>query len=124
MNGILGRLAVLSLVAVAAAGCGQGLPPQTDVKQARAALDAALDAWKGGKSAESLRGREPPVDFSDPAWEKGTRLAKYEVEKEETFGLSARFTVKLYLGERAGQNPRRVVYTADAGETVVIRPDF
>ena len=111
-------------VALALAGCGRAVPPPMEVKEARAALTAALDAWKEGRAPEALRGHTPPVDFRDVHWERGDRLARYEVEKEETSGLSARFTVRLFLAGGAGPNPRRVVYNADAGERIVIRPDF
>jgi hypothetical protein len=107
-----------------ALGCGKSLPPQTDPNQAREALTAALDAWKEGKSPESLRERKPPVDFRDVAWEKGGKLKSYTVKNEERHGLSVRFTVQLVLEMDGTRRERVVTYNADAGKAVVIRPDF
>ena len=106
-------------------GCAKSLPPQADPVQSRAALTAALDAWKEGRPPESLRDREPRVDFRDPHWDKGSRLVRYEVKAEERSGASARFTVALVLRQPDGATRERLVnYNADAGPAVVIRPDF
>lgn len=95
------------------------------MKQARAALTAALDTWAAGKSAESLMTQTPPISFRDTFWEQGSALSKYQIEKEETMGLSGRFTVKLSLLEKGGQKrDRTLIYNADTGSTIVIRPDF
>ena len=50
-------------VLLLAAGCGNKLPPPMDQDVAREALTAALDTWKEGQPAETLRARTPPVDF-------------------------------------------------------------
>lgn len=117
--------ALLAFLALLPAGCGRGLPPATDVKSAKEALTTALDAWKDGRSNESLRDGTPPIDFRDVFWDKGSKLSKYSIEKEEMSGLSARFTVKLTLADKAGEARERVVnYNADSGKLFVIRPDF
>ena len=114
-----------ALLALASTGCGRSLPPTTDVKSAKEALTTALDAWKDGRSNESLRDGTPPVDFRDVFWDKGGKLSKYSVEKEEMSGLSARFTVKLTVADKAGEaRERTVTYNADSGKMFVIRPDF
>jgi hypothetical protein len=113
------------LLAPITAGCGRGLPPKTDLAEARTALTAALDVWKEGRPVESLRERTPPIDFRDVNWEQGARLQKYEVEKEEPFGVSAKFKVKLHLADKSGTaRQRAIVYTVDKGQAVVIRPEF
>ncbi len=115
----------LALAALFTVGCGARLPPKTDLAQARTALTAALDAWKEGRAIETLKDQNPPVDFRDVHWDRGVKLTKYLVEKEETSGLSARFSVKLFLAEKAGESRERVIaYNADTGPTIVIRPDF
>jgi hypothetical protein len=119
-----GSGAVLVLACLVA-GCGRATPPTMDLGEARTALSAALDAWKDGRASEPLRDRRPPVDFRDVEWDRGASLARYEIEKGEPSGLSARFTVKLYLTDKAGANRTRAVcYNVDAGPTIVIRPDF
>ena len=116
---------LLPLLALLLSGCGDRLPPKTDIKSAKVALTAALDAWKDGKLNESLREGTPSIDFRDVNWDKGSKLNKYSIEKEEMSGLSARFTVKLNLADKAGEARDRVVtYSADTGKGFVIRPDF
>jgi hypothetical protein len=106
-------------------GCGPSLPPKIDAKVAREALVKSLDTWAEGKSVETLKALNPPISFRDTHWEKGSTLIKYQIEKEESVGHSGRFTVKLSLTEKAGaKRDRTVVYVADAGSTIVIRPDF
>lgn len=115
----------VGFLTLAAAGCSKGLPPKMDLPQARVALTTALDAWKEGQAPESLRARQPPIDFRDVAWEQGNRLLRYEVAKEETAGLSARFTVQLSLVDAGGATrSEAVIYNADAGSMIVIRPNF
>jgi hypothetical protein len=119
------RCAAVCLALLVPAGCQKRLPPQADADEARAALTAALDAWKDGGSPEALRGRTPPVDFRDAHWDGGSRLTRYVVKAEERSGVSVRFTVELQLQHKDGTSRRRVVnYNADAGKAVVIRPDF
>jgi hypothetical protein len=116
---------IASLLVLLPAGCQKRLPPETDPNKARAALTAALDAWKEGRPPESLRALEPPVDFRDTHWDNGSRLIRYRVKAEERSGVSVRFTVELSLQQKDGATRERVVaYNADAGQAVVIRPDF
>ena len=115
----------LALPLALGAGCGNRLPPETDKDQARQALTAALDAWKEGRPVESLRERTPPVDFRDINWESGSRLTRYEVKEEARSGLSVRFVVQLHLQQKDGTSRERAAtYTVDAGQAVVIRPEF
>jgi hypothetical protein len=115
-----------ALLALAITGCQRSsLPPAVDTKQAGEALRAALETWKEGKPAAALKERSPPVDFRDTHWEQGERLKDFAVQQVETSGQSARFTVKLVLTSEAGQARERVViYNADAGRSIIIRPNF
>jgi hypothetical protein len=95
-----------------------------DVAKAKAAVTAALDAWTNDESPQKLREHKPPVDFKDLSWDTGSKLTKYEIEKETSSGVSAAITVKLYLTEKSGSSSTRVVvYNVDAGPTIVVRPD-
>jgi hypothetical protein len=115
-------VAVLPLMLLAG-GC-TGLPPQTDLSKSQTALTAALDAWKAGQPNENLREHSPPVDFRDMSWEQGSKLKSYEVQKAEVSGVSAKFTVKMDITEKSGTSRTRVVvYSADTGATIIIRPD-
>src|SRR4051812_45208588 len=102
------------LLGPVAAGCGRGLPPTMDVGEARAAVAAALDTWKDGGSPEKLRARKPTVDFRDLSWDQGSKLKKYDIEKQEQSGTSARVTVTLNVAEKSGMSRTRVVvYNVD-----------
>ena len=111
------------LFGLALLGAGD-LPPMMDIKVAREALIKSLDTWAEGKPIDSLKTLSPPISFRDVYWEKGCTLAKYQIEKEELVGLSGRFTVNLSLNEKGKKYNQTVVYNADAGPTIVIRPDF
>jgi hypothetical protein len=115
----------LALLVLLAAGCQKDLPPLTDPDVAREALAAALDAWKEGRSPETLLARTPPIDFSDIRRDAGSRLTQYRIADEERSGLSVRFTVRMTLQQKNGASRERtVVFNVDAGKAVVIRPDF
>lgn len=121
-----GALGAVTLAALVMTGCGGRVPPTTDLAQARTALTTALDAWKAGTSPEKLREQSPPIDFRDTNWEKGSKLTKYEIDNEQQFGPSAKFTVKLHLTEKTGggERSRTVTYSVDHGQLFVIRPEF
>src|SRR3954469_15446902 len=79
-----------------ATGCGPGPPTPAEPAAAREALERALAAWKEGKSAESLKGDDPPIVVSDHVWSKGPPLVKYEIEKgDRRAGANQRFQVVL-----------------------------
>jgi hypothetical protein len=53
--------------------------------QAHNAVEAALAAWKSGKPVGApLEGTTPTVRVVDSAWERGQRLAAFEILREET----------------------------------------
>ena len=107
------------------AGCTPALPPPTDAKDARAALETALDSWKRGDSPQKLNERTPPIQFADLNWEKGERLLKYDVAVEEPSGLGMRITVKLSLeGKDGKRRDATTVYTAETRPKIIIVPEF
>src|SRR4051794_24866932 len=96
------RIAGAALLFLMAAGCGSSLPPETNQEAAKEALVAALDAWKGGKTPESLRERKPAVDFLDLGWQSGAGLSDYKVMGQERHGAGVRFKVALSLKPKSG----------------------
>jgi hypothetical protein len=114
-----------ALIVCAAAGCGPGLPPESDPQATRAGLVAALDAWKEGKTVDSLRGLTPPVDIVEPRWQGGVALESYEVRAQEKHGQGQRFTVALKLKPKGGPGRQQVAtYIVEAVKTVIIRPEM
>ena len=80
------------------AGCGgPDVPAPVDPAEAGRQLGAALESWKAGEPHAGLAARNPPVVFSEPLWEGGTRLLTYEVGPVELNGRQGRCTAKLTL---------------------------
>ncbi|MBX9677174.1 MAG: hypothetical protein K2X38_00335 [Gemmataceae bacterium] len=105
-------------------GCSPSLPPKADVKQCREALTRALDAWVAGQSPAQFKLQVPAVDFSDPTWDRGGKLVRYQIVNEQSVGVSARFTVDLAVAEKGPERKRTISYNADVGSIIVVRPDF
>jgi hypothetical protein len=98
------RRAALALALLTAAGCSRGdarYTPSEDT--ARRALEAALDAWKGGQARPGpVEGTTPPVQVVDSRWRTGQRLAGYEVLGEEpSTGGPRVFSVRLTMQGKA-----------------------
>ena len=75
----------MALLAVAAGCSGPSGPANQaphDSEKARAALVAALDAWRKG-DAKSLAKREPPIRFVDDDLVTGFKLTDYEIEEPD-----------------------------------------
>ena len=84
-------------------------------------MTAALDAWKKGEPHAGLMAKVPPVVFSEPLWEGGTRLLGFELGAVELQGRQARCTAKLALQEKSGkQYERKIGYQIDTTPRVVI----
>jgi hypothetical protein len=110
-----------------AAGCGgPSLQAPADSGQARQALCTTLDAWKRGKSVESLRGASPAVQVNDPDWPAGYRLTNYQVaDQEARHGIDLRYRVALTLKDPKGRIVRRnTTYTVGTNPVLtVVRND-
>ena len=110
-----------ALALALAGGCGSDVPPPVDLKDAEGRLAGALDAWKEGKPRESLAAGNPPVVFSEPLWEDGTKLLAYDLGQVELHGRQGRCTAKLTLrGKDGRQYERKIGYQIDTVPRVVI----
>jgi hypothetical protein len=122
------RAGVLSaLLLVATLGCGGGVtpPPATDADSARTALVEALDAWRGGRTIESLREGSSPLYVADEEWRAGRKLEAYEIiGAPAPHGLTMRFNVRLKLAPAPGARtpasapPVRYVVTTQPARNV------
>jgi hypothetical protein len=105
------------------AGCGGGQPLDEPVEPAKAAevLNAAFGAWKQGESYGALKQRQPPIYFSEPQWEAGKKLLKYELGPVTLTGRQGRCSVKVTLQDGAGQVTERTIgYQIDTTPQLVI----
>ena len=114
-------LALLMLIAIA--GCGKSLPPAADSNRAHEALVKALDAWRDGGSAETLRTASPAIYFNEPRFKGATRLVEYRIESEWANGLSWFCEVALTLKTEEGQTVKgQTGYCIDTDPAFVIVP--
>jgi hypothetical protein len=102
-------------------GCGTSLPPTADSAKARSALQASLDAWQKGESAESLQTRSPAIHVNDFGWDNKDRLARYEILSEQTSGQSWKAKVLLTVQYANGaQMQHEATYTVDTSPSLVV----
>ena len=115
---------LLLLFPFAAIGCGNDLPPQASPDQARAALVAALDAWKDGKPVESLAAHDTPIYFNDSKWTPEARLLSYSIsEGHEMYGQTVRLAGTLSIKQPdGGTKERKFNYLIDTSPAIVIVP--
>lgn len=117
------RIPAAALVAGLAllAGCGGRPPAPADPGRAGAALRLALDAWKSGRPAESLRQGQPAVTVIDREWQGGLRLVDYQVRSEQPLGAELRCQVTLSLRDGRGKTVRKqAVYSVGTAPTVTV----
>lgn len=90
--------APLGLLVASFIGCG-GPPPQADPDRAAAALQAALEAWKGGETPDAMAGRDPTIVVLDHKWQAGWKLVSFKVADPagRPLGVEQRFEVELSL---------------------------
>ena len=63
--------------------------------KAAAVIEAALSAWKEGKSCDDLRKLSPPIHVADERWHGGATITSYTIGEGKPFGPSTRFEVTL-----------------------------
>src|SRR5262249_42531229 len=108
-------------VLLIAPGCGAGSRPETaDSTQARAALSAALDAWKAGEKPEVLAQRSPPIHVKDVDWDGGFHLVDYKADADgRLVGYDMNYPVVLEL-----KSPKGVSVKKNAVYTVTTHPEL
>ena len=117
------RIPLGLLLTALAAGCGGRCVPPTpaDPVAARAALRTALEAWRAGATADSLKERRPPVYVIDPEWRSGRRLVAYELQDDAPFGADLRCRVVLsFADDRGAAWSRPAVYAVGASPVLTI----
>jgi hypothetical protein len=104
------------------AGCGsdQPLPMATTAEKARPAIEAALNAWKDGKTPDDLQKQSPAVYLLDADFKRGAKLANFTIDGDgRPYGTGYRFDVTLQLdGGKAGG--KKLAYRVVTDPTVSI----
>lgn len=105
------------------AGCkGDSLPPETDPARGREVLKTVLDTWVKGGTPNDLKALSPPIVVSDPDWEAGRKLVKYEVAPTDgRTGVDLLLSVTLTLQREDGQTQQKTVnFAVGVGSNVVV----
>ncbi len=103
---------VLPALALALAGCSSEpgkLPMATSAEKALPALEAALGAWKSGKTEAELKAQSPAIFFTDLEFQRGAKLAAYKIEGDgKPHGTGFRYDVSLTI--EGGKGAKKVAY--------------
>lgn len=115
---------VLSGVLLLTLGCGPGAPPAADKPRALSALRMALQSWKSGEPPDSLK-NTLSIQMVDPAWERGSKLEKFEIDETsaQPSGFDLGVPVKLWF-ENSGGSAKTIKYTVSTSPALVITRDF
>jgi hypothetical protein len=100
------RIAFAAAACAALAGCSGGPRTAAPVEpdKARAALRTTLDAWKAGKSPESLARADPPIVAQDLDWMTGSKLTEYELADDgKAEDANLRVRVRLTVRDTQGK---------------------
>jgi hypothetical protein len=108
------RYTMLLVAALGLTGCGgdsKPLPMAATPESSRAALVAALDGWKAGKSSKDLQDQSPSIIFQDDDLNRGTQLVDYKIEGEgQPRGTGYSYVVTLTFAGK--DKPKKVYYSA------------
>lgn len=88
---------------------------------ARAALTAALDAWKAGKAPDQIGASGPAVQAQDSQWRDGQKLLAYEIlgpAPSPAGDSNRRYTVKLTLAGATA--PQETVYVVMGKDPIIV----
>ena len=119
-------VAGLVILSAALAGCGGGEPvtgyaPESE--RAKAALDAALSAWKNGQQPSQVEFDSLLLHVEDSDWKEGKKLTGYTIVSDsapsDTEHQARAFTVKITLDDAPA--PVEVKYFVVGKQLLVAR---
>jgi hypothetical protein len=115
---------VLILALVLGGGCSPSARP-SDHEEGRKALQATLDAWKGGGKPDALAQQSPSIHASDGDWKSGLVLQDYRADEGKLVGSDLNYSVELTLKNRNGRVTRKTaVYAVTTHpQLLVLRAD-
>ncbi len=91
-------------------GCeGMPAPPPPDKDAARQTLLRALASWQEGQTVERLAKASPSIKVSEPKWEGGNKLTRFELQGSgQPRGDQQAFQVTLWLTSAKGKPTKEV----------------
>ena len=105
------RLLALGILVFAFCGCRPTSRTEFDIlpgtDKARAALEKALTAWKDGQKIGKIQEDSHSIEVVDRVWQKGSKLASFEILQPEDKPGPRWFSVKLTLKD---SRPQQVHY--------------
>lgn len=121
MNRSVLKIAALIAAICLAGGCTPGPRKAAAVnpEQARSALKSALDAWKEGKSLESLKSASPAIVAGDIDWMQGKKLTSYEVLGDGT-PQDANLRVEVKLTFEGSAEPKKAIYIVGTDPQITV----
>jgi hypothetical protein len=99
------RIVLVCAAALAVCGCGDPKPLDMAAtpESSRAALVAALDGWKAGKSVQELAAQSPSVTVMDDDLNRGAKLLDYKIDGDgQPRGTGYSYVVTLTLQDKDG----------------------
>lgn len=120
----LAAAALAVAIAATAAGCSQGVAHPVDPDSARAALKTTLDAWKEGKTPDSLASASPAIVAQDMEWMSGAKLLDYSVVSDTPADANLDARVKLTLSAKGKKVEREAKYLVTTSPAVTVFRDM
>lgn len=114
----------LLLALAAACGCSPGAAHAVDPEAARAALKTTLDAWKEGKTPDSLQSGSPAIVAQDMEWASGAKLLDYSVVADKPADANLDARVKLTISARGRKIEREAKYLVTTSPAVTVFRDM
>jgi hypothetical protein len=98
-------------VLIVLAGCsGSPAAPAPDQDAAKQTLERALSSWQKGETVDGLAKASPSIKVSEPNWERGDKLTKFELQGSgKPKGGQRAFQVTLWLSNAKGKKTKEMV---------------
>ena len=85
-------------------------PPPPNLDAAKQTLERALTSWQKGETIDGMEKASPSIKVSDPKWEIGDKLTKFELKGPGApKGSQQSFEVMLWLTNAKGKQTKELV---------------
>lgn len=120
----IGMAAAAILALASAWGCSPGIANPVDPDGARSALKTTLDAWKEGKTPDSLQSASPAIVAQDMEWASGAKLLEYSVVSDTPADANLDARVKLTISAKGKKVQRDAKYLVTTSPAVTVFRDM